>query len=75
VLAHPGGRAGQWSAAPTDLVAAVGPEGGFTDDEVELARTAAWEVVGLGPRILRLETAAMVLAAWGLLPARSASDG
>ena len=65
VLAHPGGPTDQWYMPPKDLVAAVGPEGGFTDDEVNQARAAAWEVVGLGPRILRMETAAMVLAAWG----------
>jgi 16S rRNA (uracil1498-N3)-methyltransferase len=38
VLAHPGGMAGHWGAAQMDFVAAVGPEGGFTDDEVDLAR-------------------------------------
>jgi 16S rRNA (uracil1498-N3)-methyltransferase len=63
VLAHPGGTAGLRDVAATDLVAAVGPEGGFTGEEVELARAAGWEVMGLGPRILRVETAAMVLAA------------
>jgi 16S rRNA (uracil1498-N3)-methyltransferase len=42
---------------------AVGPEGGFTDAEVEAARAAGWQPVGLGPRILRVETAALVLAA------------
>jgi 16S rRNA (uracil1498-N3)-methyltransferase len=44
-------------------VAAVGPEGGFSDDEVAQASAAGWEVVGLGPRILRVETAALALAA------------
>ena len=38
------------------------PEGGFTDEEVELGRRVGWRVIGLGPRILRVETAAMVLA-------------
>jgi 16S rRNA (uracil1498-N3)-methyltransferase len=63
VLAHPGGTA---TAEPEacDAVAAVGPEGGFTDEEVDQARAAGWQVVGLGPRILRVETAAMVLAAY-----------
>jgi 16S rRNA (uracil1498-N3)-methyltransferase len=41
---------------------AVGPEGGFTDQEVELARAAGWLPMDLGPRILRIETAALVLA-------------
>jgi 16S rRNA (uracil1498-N3)-methyltransferase len=60
VLAQPGGA--KWTPEAGDVVAAVGPEGGFTDDEVEQALAAAWTVVGLGPRVLRVETAAMVLA-------------
>jgi 16S rRNA (uracil1498-N3)-methyltransferase len=40
----------------------VGPEGGFSDDEVELAWQHAWQRVQLGPRILRIETAALALA-------------
>ena len=51
VLAHPGGTANGWGVG--DVVAAVGPEGGFTDEEVEAGRAAGWEVVGLGPTILR----------------------
>lgn len=35
----------------------IGPEGGFSPAEVEQARAAGLEVVGLGPRILRVETA------------------
>ena len=46
-----------------DTCIAVGPEGGFTDAEVELARAAGWQVVSLGPRTLRVETAALALAA------------
>jgi 16S rRNA (uracil1498-N3)-methyltransferase len=45
-----------------DVALAVGPEGGFTDDEVALARKAGWNVVGLGSRVLRVETAALTLA-------------
>lgn len=41
---------------------AIGPEGGFTDDEVALAIQHGWHAVSLGPRILRVETAAIVLA-------------
>jgi 16S rRNA (uracil1498-N3)-methyltransferase len=41
---------------------AVGPEGGWTDKEVTDAQSYGWKVVGLGPRILRIETAALVLA-------------
>lgn len=37
----------------------IGPEGGCTADEAEAARVAGWQVVTLGPRILRAETAAL----------------
>jgi len=41
---------------------AIGPEGGFTGEEVALAVAAGWHTVDLGPRILRVETAALLLA-------------
>jgi 16S rRNA (uracil1498-N3)-methyltransferase len=49
-------------SASADVAAAVGPEGGFTAEEVAAARGAGWRLVGLGPRILRVETAALALA-------------
>jgi 16S rRNA (uracil1498-N3)-methyltransferase len=63
LIAHPGGDELRSLATGGDRVGAVGPEGGFTDEEVEMARSHGWQVVGLGPRILRIETAAIVLAA------------
>ena len=65
ILAHPGGASqrGDVDNAPgRDTVLAIGPEGGFTDEEVSLARAAGWRVLDLGPRILRIETAAIALA-------------
>lgn len=41
----------------------IGPEGGFTEDEVELAKALGVVVFGLGPRVLRSETAALVACA------------
>lgn len=41
---------------------AIGPEGGFSDDEVTFAKENAWQCVSLGPRILRTETAAVAAA-------------
>ncbi len=41
----------------------VGPEGGFTDRERDMARTCGIVPVTLGPRILRAETAGLVAAA------------
>ena len=52
-----------------DRIVAIGPEGGLTDAEVALALDAGWRTVSLGPRILRIETAAMAVAAcFGLPP-------
>jgi 16S rRNA (uracil1498-N3)-methyltransferase len=41
---------------------AIGPEGGFTQEEIELANANGWQALNLGPRILRIETAALVMA-------------
>ena len=49
------------SEPPQQIVIAIGPEGGFTVEEVEAARHAGFVAVGLGPRILRTETAALVV--------------
>lgn len=42
---------------------AVGPEGGFTPEEVAAAKSAGWRSVSLGRSILRIETAAIALSA------------
>jgi 16S rRNA (uracil1498-N3)-methyltransferase len=39
----------------------VGPEGGFEEEEVEMARERGIYTIKMGPRILRTETAGMVL--------------
>lgn len=44
----------------------IGPEGGFTPEEITAASSSGWEPVNLGPRILRTETAG-VLAAGAIL--------
>jgi len=41
----------------------IGPEGGLASDEVEAARDRGWTIVGLGPRILRTETAGPAIIA------------
>jgi 16S rRNA (uracil1498-N3)-methyltransferase len=41
----------------------IGPEGGFSDDEVQVARESGWNSFTLGKRILRMETAAVVASA------------
>jgi len=52
------------------LCVVVGPEGGFAAEEVEQARAAGFQVVGLGTRTLRADTAGIVAVAlcrflWG----------
>lgn len=42
---------------PLACTLAIGPEGGFADEEVELLTRSGFEPVRLGPRVLRAETA------------------
>ena len=72
LLAHPG-HSNPLEAAmpePRSIVIAVGPEGGFSESEVSTAARAGFAPIGLGPRILRADTAPLVLvslaqARWG----------
>ena len=48
---------------PAAVAALVGSEGGWTDEEITLARDAGWDIVTLGGRVLRAETAAITVAA------------
>ncbi|TDI89264.1 MAG: 16S rRNA (uracil(1498)-N(3))-methyltransferase [Caldithrix sp.] len=43
-------------------IVCIGPEGGFTNEEIELANSSGFTTFGLGPRRLRTETAALVSA-------------
>lgn len=45
------------------IAAFVGPEGGFSEEEIRTARAGGCEVIFLGKRILRMETAALILPA------------
>lgn len=68
LLFHQGAEADQWGRVPdraqaSEMIAVFGPEGGFTDGEFAAAREAGFEVVGLGPRTLRAETAVVAGAA------------
>jgi len=72
-VAHPSGQPfgdvrSMWESQAKTVAFAVGPEGGFTDAEVAMA--SDWTAVSLGPRILRIETAAIALAAAVLLATR-----
>jgi 16S rRNA (uracil1498-N3)-methyltransferase len=55
---------------PTALMLLAGPEGGFSENEIDLALQRGFIAVRLGPRILRTETAALAALAavntlWG----------
>ncbi len=43
-------------------IVCIGPEGGFTSEEIELANSSGFFTIGLGPRRLRTETAALAVA-------------
>lgn len=65
-IAHP------YNAKPIDSVSGgdqtkecvwlIGPEGGFTDDEVAQVIAAGWQAISFGEIILRVETAALMAA-------------
>lgn len=44
-----------------NILIIIGPEGGFTADEVELVREKGGKSITLGPRVLRTETAGLVV--------------
>ena len=47
----------------TDTALAIGPEGGWTPEEITLFTQHHWQPITLGPRILRAETAAIAAIA------------
>jgi 16S rRNA (uracil1498-N3)-methyltransferase len=49
-----------------EAILAVGPEGGWTDDELRWFRESGWVAASLGDTILRAETAAIVATALAL---------
>jgi 16S rRNA (uracil1498-N3)-methyltransferase len=52
------------SQTPTnETVLAVGPEGGFAEEELQAASARNWRLASLGQRVLRVETAAIALVA------------
>ena len=53
----------KFSGNQVRLLGRVGPEGGWTDAERQLAAAAGWQPVSLGPQVLRAETAAMAAIA------------
>ena len=64
MLLHPNAETSVAKAPLADGVAiAVGPEGGFDDDELALAHQLGYAAYRLGPRVLRTETAGLAALA------------
>ena len=63
VVGHPGGAPNVPAQKPGRLLLAVGPEGGWTDDEVSLLESHGFSRYSLGSRILRTDTALVALLA------------
>jgi 16S rRNA (uracil1498-N3)-methyltransferase len=62
LVAHPGRHAQPPGNVTQPVVLAIGPEGGFIEREVSTFRNIGFDIVSLGPRILRVETAVPFLA-------------
>lgn len=64
-MLHPDGtaRLRNTEAAAADVMLAVGPEGGFSDNDLVALRQAGFDALALGPRILRTETAGLAAMA------------
>jgi 16S rRNA (uracil1498-N3)-methyltransferase len=75
LIADPGGRpiAGALDRA-AGVAIAIGPEGGFTTEEVDAAVRAGYRPVSLGPTILRVETAALAACAMVAVSASGKED-
>lgn len=54
---------GRVSRKPDSILLVVGPEGGFTTGEIEMLKSSGALDISLGPRILRTETAGVLLTA------------
>ena len=62
LIAHPTGGASASEKVGKSVAIAIGPEGGFADNEVAEATAAGWGAVSFGKSILRIETAAIAAA-------------
>lgn len=72
LLADPSGASlPSRTEAPT--LVTIGPEGGFTPEEVAVAQDHGWRIVTLGSRLLRVETAAIAVASALLVSSRPSS--
>ncbi len=47
----------------SSVLVLIGPEGGFSDTEMDLARSAGFVTASIGPRVLKADTAAIAICA------------
>ena len=52
------------SSPQSEWIFCVGPEGGWTSQEIQQATERKAKFVSLGPQVLRIETAAIAIASW-----------
>ncbi|BAP87150.1 ribosomal RNA small subunit methyltransferase E [Burkholderiales bacterium GJ-E10] len=60
-ILDPDGTAGLGAAPIATVSCAIGPEGGFTEEETALAERLGYRRLRLGPRVLRTETAGIAV--------------
>jgi 16S rRNA (uracil1498-N3)-methyltransferase len=65
-LTDPAGAPAPESLPAAPVLIAVGPEGGFTEEERRTMTQAGFQPIGLGPGVLRFETAAIAAATLAL---------
>lgn len=66
-FAHPAGTTLSSLATTEPATIAIGPEGGFSPGDLQHFQESLWTSLALGPRILRMETAAIAIASvWSL---------
>lgn len=63
LIADPYSQQSLSGGSAVGTIVAVGPEGGFTDDEIEVLLTAGWAKACFSPNVLRVETAATAAVA------------
>ena len=63
IVAHPGGGRGVRGGCALPVVIAIGPEGGWTDGELERLSAKGFRLNSLGSRILRTDTATIAVIA------------
>ncbi|MBN1331434.1 16S rRNA (uracil(1498)-N(3))-methyltransferase [Candidatus Dojkabacteria bacterium] len=52
---------------PTHVLVAIGPEGGFSDEEISQAKEVGWQLIWLNLPILRTETAGVIVCSYLIL--------